>query len=1061
MAEKTQIKKPNDGWESAPAPAQADGWESAPAPTANDGWESASAPAAPVADTYSGPQFSAPTGTPAVDTRPSEAAAVEPAYQRREFQRLSPEEQIRTKLSSDFKSSITAQVVNSIGQISGVDALKLPHRTLAERYADLGMVGNLATAPLAFAADPLGSGLFEKAAKLAPKIPGLGKVFNSADDLYRAREAARYEMQTYGDVVESAYKSASYQYMKNRLLRGAAEGAAQFGAFEGSREALISANEGDFDVARIAQRTLEGAGMGAVIGPVMGMLKGEDPSRVSRILPDVQADGAMARDLKRAAEPSSVGSIAGRIEQVNQRLEKVTAELYDIERGAKLTTQVDPAAAQARFEALRAEAESLAVAKREAISNYQNFVLATEKVEGKPRIGGGLSKPEYLQLSADFADREAKRLVDRGVIKPEQAPTFSSATFEDLIRQKGFKPEPGSKTVMGGSRLTLTTEKLNLADRAYGTDAVGTYLDGLQANARYHHGRVSEGASGHQAVTALQQRGFTNEQITKVMQHLEDLPQGGYALNPAELSSKAHTRTALPPELANAVAENPEFLALKGELDRVYSLATENGRREVGRVSTGYVPILPKKGTYVPVSGQQSVAQIESPSIYRERMGGVLDPMIHETDPHRWFQSYVDRVLKDREFTPLLQRAGREIQVLSHFDRQAANELTRTVGEFLGFNSEQAVAYKLGEQLASFAEPEIRRVMAQVGLEDDMYPEIVRAMQQLQFDALVLKPKTILAQGLQPDFVGGAEIGFKNVQRGRAELLKNKEFRNFVSGFDVYLKNVELEELEALRITQPIQGRVLKPLTKALEMPTRLLGLRNAFGALEATNRRTVFAGAYLQFKDAAVGGERAMNAALDGLLEGQRNVVVRAYKQGGVEAAAQSYALIRNMRTNFVFDMVEKPELLKKGLGAYIPFTTWGTNQIARFVTDAGRIGQGSAKQLARRVALPFIYINAFAALTGHYPEGINPVNDITSLPGAAFPVAQDAMKAVQTGVYKPFFQRYTPGVNQMQTYERLRKQGASPVAAGLGLAKDNRTTAEKWTPTWLHRALTDPKRK
>jgi hypothetical protein len=202
---------------------------------------------------------------------------------------------------------------------------------------------------------------------------------------------------------------------------------------------------------------------------------------------------------------------------------------------------------------------------------------------------------------------------------------------------------------------------------------------------------------------------------------------------------------------------------------------------------------------------------------------------------------------------------------------------------------------------------------------------------------------------------------------------------------------------------------------------------------------------------DAAKRGDGSLNGVLDGLLTGQRQAVLEAFQRGGPEAGAKAYGLIRNMRANFVFDVLDKPSALRGPVLNLVPFTTWTSNQLARFVTDVGGAvrGDNSWKQPAARYVIPTLALGLFSQMTGFQMQGANPVD--SAIDGATLnmgiPLVDAVGSVTKTGKVDPLL-KFIPGVNTaMKTQQELRK-GNRLIPALLGLKQDKRAFTEKLLP-------------
>jgi hypothetical protein len=1170
------------------------------------------------------------------------------------------------KIRQDFSHGLTSNILSAGAKAVGLPGMALPELSSTEKYADVGLAGNLATGGLTLVADPGATALLGAAGKGVSKIPGVSRIFDSAAEMAATRAAAAYAYKAVGDVAESALASANRNYVLNRLAREALKGAGEFGALEGATSLAKQANDQTFDPMQTVEDTLHGMGFGAIFGGGLGLIKRErvdffkaargpvaqgqmieaaarkqspiiekeldtqvkqlteqrdalkksvdtkfdalrsdekaalqerlaktdqklsdlqvqrealkapeavpqeDP-RLQRSLEDKKAisgtdydrsSAALDRAAEKAAKADSIlteltaaregiasqlknvseyGS-ATQISKLTQQAAKLDAKIGDIhgqlqiasetakehldriETGHRALTEGErrsiPGAltesraahssgqekswidyhvslervnrdieaamqerallqrgvdspyvgvkgntinsAQEHLAQLDYHIENAVQAKQDISNRFQQFVQDAGPLSLKQKLASGWqTRPEFLDASFKFANSEVDKLVERGVLDEHQKSAFVIQMTQDLLSKKGVLPSsksalPASKTVRG---FVQKIELMNMADRKKGTALVDATYDVIQAATKLDHWKVSESAQGHTLINTLVSKGLKPEEVTHLLTYVESTPEGLAYFNPEAVQSKALTRTAYagPVPADKVLLVYPELGGLRQEFERIYSLATENGRKDIG-YAPGYVKLMPKRGSIANVESASSATAESalSPSSYKERFGGQLDPRIHEMDPHTMFQSYVTDVMKDRAFTPVLPKIYAEInKALVIQDKVAADEFANIVSTAMGLRKKTDLARNFADQLLQTNDVAVRTMMKAGGVEESAFDDVLRAMKQMTYESLVLTPRATILQSLQPDFVGTAEIGLRNVQAGKMALLK-KESREFAKQFDHELLGAEPGVLEELGVGgyTTAAGKIAG---KIIGFPTKIVGIKKAYSALEVQNRRATFLGAYGQFKEAA-GSPAGLDSVLDGLLEGEKTRVLRVLKESGPEAAAQTYGVVRSYRTNFIFSVINKPELLREGLGQLVPFTTWSTNQLARAVTDVTRVGSGNAAQLAKRIAFPIVAVGAFRAVTGLDIPNSHPVGDIT---GAArlqvFPaLAQPLQIAAQTGSAAQgaaAVSGFIPGVAQYQGYKKRLAQTGSRTAALFGLKPVFGSALERSLPEFLRK--------
>jgi hypothetical protein len=255
-----------------------------------------------------------------------------------------------------------------------------------------------------------------------------------------------------------------------------------------------------------------------------------------------------------------------------------------------------------------------------------------------------------------------------------------------------------------------------------------------------------------------------------------------------------------------------------------------------------------------------------------------------------------------------------------------------------------------------------------------------------------------LKQAIQPLQMAAPEVGMKNVLAAEAMVaahdgtnyLFEKNFLANKLGFKNPLKNVTLpqEYKEALErvstslIPEDASNRYglpkirrwwLQAISDFSSIPAGP-GLK-VFELEEAHNRRVSFVAAAMHFDKAAKKGN--FKNIFGDLTEIERAMMSEAFEKGGMKTARDQYGLIRSKRANFFYNMSDKPDWFAEGYGKYIPFTTWGINQWARYIENfKGLAEKGnmlkSATTIGKRLGYGFGTVMALQYLLNEkfYPE-------------------------------------------------------------------------------------------
>lgn len=870
------------------------------------------------------------------------------------------------------------------------------------------------------------------AVEQAPKSPREAKLERQLEEVRRQREVYENDLEFQNRNSRPFEERATTRDHLGKIMRQEVDLKSQLDSLQSARsakaDARVKALDEQIGNLNDQHRTL-----------------GEQADRRTRPLSErEQKDLAKRLEIERrqVSENNELATIRyqDRLKQINDRLTQLETKRALFAREFEQPTVDDGRVTKLREQAASLEqqlAETKA-AKAEMLTSYRRMLRESGPLSIKQRLSSKWeTRPEYVDRAYRFADAEVQKLVDRGVLKPEQKSGFVTHYFQELLQKKGLKLSeksaiPSNKLIRG---FTQKIELMNRADKAYGTRVVDATYRLVQADAEFQHARVDESATGHQLINSLVKKGLPPEEIPRLLQYVETNGAGFPEFKPDAVTSEKLTR----PEYSGPIPADkvllayPELGQLRLESDRVYGLATENGRKAIGYVP-GYVKIMPKRGAVAFSQARPEPGAVLEPTSYKQRTVGQWDPSKHETNPHTIWQSYVDDVTRERAFEPVVPQLHAELnKLLMIGDGPAAQEFGNVIQTALGLRNKVDLSAKFAEQIQLANEDAIRSMIRSAGLEDSAADDVFKVLKQMQYEALVLRPAALIKQVLQPNLVASAEIGNRYVLLGQKAALFDPKLKEFAKQFDRELTGVEPGILEEIG-QSGVKGSKARFVSKLVGLPTKLSGIKKAYSAAELFNRRATFLGGYLQFKDAAAKGEAgALDKVLDGLLDGEKARVIRALREQGSEAAAQVYGIVRSYRSNFVFSAINKPEILREGAGQLIPFTTWTTNQLARVVTDF----TGSRAQLLRRIALPFVGLAAFTGITGLKLRGAHPLGDLDrSLSFELFPAISSPAKAYartgSLGNAAAEAAKFVPGYSQYVDYQnRLMKTGSATAAA------------------------------
>jgi len=221
----------------------------------------------------------------------------------------------------------------------------------------------------------------------------------------------------------------------------------------------------------------------------------------------------------------------------------------------------------------------------------------------------------------------------------------------------------------------------------------------------------------------------------------------------------------------------------------------------------------------------------------------------------------------------------------------------------------------------------------------------------------------------QPWVVAGPENGMKVIAKGQRMALKTpKKYAKVWARAKNEVANptgLKLSELEEGSVAKTLIERGVDKYTETMLKP---------FSHLDRSmNRKTVFLGVY---DDIMTKGLQPHH--VEGLLPTQKAAITDALKFSP-ERAAYTAAMIRTLRSNYMYSIFDKPQLLRGALGEAVPLTTWSRNSAMRFISDWEG---GNYTTLAKRLAYPIILNEMIGAVTGYHVPNFQPIQAATSLP-------------------------------------------------------------------------------
>jgi hypothetical protein len=447
---------------------------------------------------------------------------------------------------------------------------------------------------------------------------------------------------------------------------------------------------------------------------------------------------------------------------------------------------------------------------------------------------------------------------------------------------------------------------------------------------------------------------------------LSDLVEGiAKPINAAEAETTTMINTLFK-EFHNALKEvNPNVGELENYLPVMRKMFLNSGVR-------GNVNITKDIGSYV--------SSFEKTRLLKELPE--LDKLIQERDVVKLLNNYnrsLTRTMVERngfkQFNPIKDRLRlRGYNTEADFlDRWYSDALGLSKSEYNKLNathlvneSKDYIEKLMGINAESLGKPGYKKAFET--LSEYMYKSWVGT-----------SPRTMLKQIMQNPLVGKEELGYKYLAKGRIAMAKgtHKDVLNKVKDI---LQQTRVDLTESSIGGTPTKSSIIG---KILKFPGEQ-GM-NLFTYLDRKNRELSFISAYIKAKDTNFNPE-----IFKTLLPSQKNTIMKVLATGDKEKAAIEFGKIMSDRINYLYNIIDKPELLRNELGRYLPFTTWGRNQANLYYNDVINYFKSGGSIPVKRAALPLLQIMALEKLTGRDFSGFTP---IASIPGIASPQVNPAL--------------------------------------------------------------------
>ncbi|MDX1470680.1 MAG: hypothetical protein R3213_04220, partial [Flavobacteriaceae bacterium] len=524
------------------------------------------------------------------------------------------------------------------------------------------------------------------------------------------------------------------------------------------------------------------------------------------------------------------------------------------------------------------------------------------------------------------------------------------------------------------------TERHSIIESQTGIPMSQVTMDLIEAEYFKSHAlKGSEQFKIQKNLSKLKKLGVSGEQAWEWFHYIRT-KNGVPVWDPSELKMSAYT---VPEYKGDAPLK--EVIDILGEFRKMsdwhYGLIKGTGQN-LG-YTPGYVAIKPKVGFFTATTQIRQKGQRDA-SLLKKRTVGLIpkeERLLYETD----FYQLIPRMNQDAVNAASFSNVIDKINSVDWMLRAAgqskrADHFLRYTSRAMGNKNITETIQALSLDLVHKNEPLLRRLAEESGGDKTLVQDAASALYEMMYNSYIGLSKSVIPkQFVQPELVGAAEIGLKNVLHGK-KLAYVKAYSKETKQALSRVKDLLYPEAINYDMMTKVQNQWLSTLVKLSNLPGKP-GMA-AFTKLDKKNREVMFLGAINQFKKASKKGANELKSIMDDLLPAERNRIMDAYNKYGVENAMDQYGLIRAKRANYAYTLAERAEVFSEGLGRYVPFVHWGANQWMRHIDNVGTAMRGNVKPLAARIAYG---VAGTAAIQMMLNEKFYPTIIESSLMGAA----------------------------------------------------------------------------
>ena len=588
-------------------------------------------------------------------------------------------------------------------------------------------------------------------------------------------------------------------------------------------------------------------------------------------------------------------------------------------------------------------------------------------------------------LATDLAAEQAKKVSTFAKLKliPEaQVPALTDLVFNEVLKMQNAIPK--SQWVVPPKIMNFWmngTNSLNTIQRKLGVRTGETALKATQALPAMQNYTVRKLTEVKPAIDTLKKMGYSPNEITRVLQYFETLPDKSIQFTTSELRVPGTQIPAWDTRIAPPTAEAQQsFIQLRQWLN---NLADENKIEFRQR----YVPIMQEvigdSGT-----AKVGVKSISAPAFEQVRKIGELVPGVTETDFERIALRYTKNIARSKFAKPIIKDAFDQVAILK---MMGYNSQAKIVEDYVvdSFNLADANDLQRAFIANTFEDslPYIKQALKQADInEAQQYNAISQFADALQESAAVnlagINPRVWMLQAMQPEATLSSLVGFRRVEQARFSRIPKEEMPRINRLVDASIAD-DLQVLDGF--AGPDKTANIPKLIERLNKPAKKVA-QFTMGKMEKANRTFGIKAADTLFEDAWKAGETAglEKIAFKHLNESQRNMVRSAFQTGGKEAAKDAFAVIITNQANMIYNIADKPKALRGPLLNRLMFTTFSRGVANQLVTsiEEGRIGSLAA-QIVKPLALAGVIAGGsmLADKKAVSVPGLNPIDSISGL--------------------------------------------------------------------------------